>query len=140
MPKIRLGHYSIRTNDLDASRRFYTEALGLRVGFRPPFNFPGLWLYADEDETDFGVVHIIGTDGESADSLKDYLGDRASDTESGGGVIDHMAFIANDFAGTKERLARLQLDYTERAVPSLNLSQIFVLDPSGVTIELNFPD
>ena len=58
----KLAHYSIRTTDLEASRRFYTEIMQFRVGFRPPFGFPGLWLYFDDDESEFGVVHIIGTD------------------------------------------------------------------------------
>ena len=41
----RLDHYTIRTADLDATRCFYTEVLGLSVGPRPAFTFPGLWLY-----------------------------------------------------------------------------------------------
>lgn len=45
MPIGRLDHYSIRTLDIEAARRFYTGVMGFEVGFRPPFNFPGLWLY-----------------------------------------------------------------------------------------------
>ena len=45
MPLSKISHYSIRTLDLEATRKFYTEALGFTVGPRPPFNFPGLWLY-----------------------------------------------------------------------------------------------
>ena len=62
MPIGRLDHYSIRTLDVDASRRFYTEVMGFQVGFRPPFDFPGLWLYNGPlyPESN-GVVHI--TDG-----------------------------------------------------------------------------
>ena len=41
----RIDHYSIRTLDVEASRRFYTEIIGLKVGPRPPFDFPGVWLY-----------------------------------------------------------------------------------------------
>jgi catechol 2,3-dioxygenase-like lactoylglutathione lyase family enzyme len=37
----RLSHYSIRTADLEMSRAFYTDVLGLRVGTRPAFEFPG---------------------------------------------------------------------------------------------------
>ena len=40
----KLDHYSIRTLDIEASRRFYTEVMGFQVGFRPLFKFPGLWL------------------------------------------------------------------------------------------------
>ena len=44
----RIDHYSIRTLDVEASRRFYTEIIGLKVGPRPPFDFPGVWLYKGE--------------------------------------------------------------------------------------------
>ena len=71
MPVRKLGHYSVRTPDLEASRRFYVDVLGLRVGYRPPLDFPGLWLYQGGDEADFGVVHLIGTAG-AGTGLSDY--------------------------------------------------------------------
>ena len=37
MPIGKLDHYSIRTLDIEASRRFYTEIMGFEVGFRPDF-------------------------------------------------------------------------------------------------------
>ena len=70
----RLAHYSIRTTDLEASRRFYTEVLGFRVGYRPEFPFPGIWLYNGPDDGDFGIVHIIGFDANDASGLVGYLG------------------------------------------------------------------
>jgi catechol 2,3-dioxygenase-like lactoylglutathione lyase family enzyme len=136
---MRLGHYSIRTQDLEASQLFYTKALGLRVGFRPPFNFPGIWLYADEDESDFGMVHIIGVDPNNAAGLADYLGDRGADVLTGSGALDHMAFLASDLVDAKARFTRLNIAFTERVVPSLGLCQLFIVDPSGITIELNYP-
>ncbi len=48
------GHVNIRTNDLEASIAFYRDALGLRLGERPDFGFPGAWLY-DEDKP---AVHL----------------------------------------------------------------------------------
>ena len=44
MPLTRIAHYLIRTLDLEATRKFYTEVMSLTVGPRPPFKFPGLWL------------------------------------------------------------------------------------------------
>ena len=52
----KLAHYSIRATDLEASRKFYTEVMGFRVGYRPNFPFPGVWLYQSEDEREYGVV------------------------------------------------------------------------------------
>lgn len=135
----KLGHYSIRTPDLEASRRFYTSILGFKEGFRPPFNFPGIWLYKGEDEADFGVVHIIGIDRSNPQGLKDYLGDKSESDLVGTGVVDHVAFLADGLADMRTRLRDADLPFTERIVPSLGLYQVFVKDPSNVTIELNYP-
>jgi len=134
----RLAHYSVRTTDLAASRRFYTEALGFREGYRPPFEFPGHWLYRDEDESDHGVVHLVGIDLDDPQGLKAYLGDKPLDGLSGSGAVDHLAFIASGLHELTERLRRMDCEYRERTVPSLGLHQVFVEDPSGITIELNF--
>ncbi len=142
MPLSKLSHYSIRSLDLDAMRKFYTGVLGLTVGPRPPFNFPGLWLYnGSHDSYDNAVVHVLGIDPNDAQGLKDYLGDRdpASLKESGTGSFDHIAFAATDLAGMLSHLKQIGAPFRERTVPNLNLHQVFVDDPSGVVIELNYP-
>lgn len=139
MPINKLAHYSIRTTDLEASRRFYTEILGFRVGFRPPFQFPGLWLYMGDDEQEYGTVHIIGIDPNDPQGLIDYLGDKSPDSLQGTGTVDHIAFTATDLAGMRRNLAARGLSFRERTVPALGLHQLFLEDPSGVTIELNYP-
>lgn len=140
MPVGRLDHYSIRTFDIEASRRFYTEVMGFTAGFRPPFDFPGLWLYngAQYPETT-GVVHIIGIDPDNPQGLKDYLGDRDPASLAGTGTVDHMAFTATGLADMRARLARNNVAFRERTVPSLGIHQVFFEDPSGVTLELNYP-
>jgi catechol 2,3-dioxygenase-like lactoylglutathione lyase family enzyme len=135
----KLGHYSIRTTDLDASRKFYAELFGLKEGFRPPFDFPGAWLYRGGDESDFGVVHLIGIDPNDSTGLVAYLGDRQVASLAGSGAVDHIAFLADDLANMRARLQALAVPFTERSVPSLGLHQMFVTDPSGLTIEVNFP-
>ena len=135
----KLGHYSIRTGDLEASRRFYTAILGLHEGYRPPFRFPGIWLYRGGDKADFGIVHIIGVDRDDPQALADYLGDRDEGALTGTGSVDHVAFLATGLAAMHARLREAAMPFTERTVPSLALHQVFVQDPSGVTIELNFP-
>ncbi len=134
MALAKLGHYAVRTDDLEASRHFYVEGLGLRVGYRPPFGFPGLWLYLGDDEASFGVVHLIGADPSGA--LADYLGEGGT---GDGGQVDHIAFLAADWAAMRDRCEGLGLDYVQRTVPTLGLHQVFLRDPSGVTVELNFP-
>jgi catechol 2,3-dioxygenase-like lactoylglutathione lyase family enzyme len=139
MPIEKLAHYSIRTTDLEASRVFYTEVLGFRVGYRPPFDFPGIWLYLGDDEREYGTVHIIGIDPNDPEGLIAYLGDKSLDSLTGTGSVDHIAFNATGLAGMRKTVAAKKLECRERTVPSLGLHQVFLTDPSGVTIELNYP-
>lgn len=53
--------------------------------------------------------------------------------------MDHIAFLATGWPDLGQRLAASGQDVVERTVPSLELRQIFLTDPSGVTIELNYP-
>ena len=131
----KLAHYSIRTSELERSKRFYIDVLGFKDGYRPPLNFPGAWLYLGGDERDYGVVHLLGT-GPDDSGLAEYLGDRGP--EQGTGNLDHIAFLATDLSETYARLESAGVDFRERTVPSLGLHQVFLEDPSGVTIELNF--
>lgn len=135
----KLAHFSVRTTDMEASRRFYIDVMGFKEGFRPPFNFPGISLYIGGDESDYGVVHIIGVDTNDSSGLAEYLGQRPEETMNGSGVLDHVAFLASDLPEMYRRLKATRLPYRERMVPTLGLHQIFVEDPSGITIELNFP-
>jgi catechol 2,3-dioxygenase-like lactoylglutathione lyase family enzyme len=140
MPIGKLDHYSIRTLDIEASRRFYTEVMGFEAGFRPAFDFPGLWLYNGASEPgSYGVVHIIGIDPSNPEGLKAYLGDRDLGTLNGTGTVDHMAFTATGLDEMRRRLDGHKVAYRERTVPDLGLHQVFFEDPSQVTIELNFP-
>jgi len=140
MPVGRLDHYSIRSTDLEASRKFYTEIMGFDIGFRPPFDFPGLWLYngAPHPESN-GIVHIIGIDPDNPEGLASYLGERSPESLAGTGTVDHMAFLATGIDEMRKRLDQHRIPSRERMVPSLGILQLFLEDPSGVTIELNYP-
>ncbi len=132
----KLDHYTIRTKDLESTRRFYTEVMGLEAGPRPNFSFPGVWLYQGRN----AVVHVIGVDPSASSGLQDYLGDKDLDAQPDTGAIDHVAFVGSDLGGMRERFQAAQVPFRERTVPTLNLHQVFLEDPNGVTIELNFPD
>ncbi len=134
MPLNRLDHYSIRTTRLAETQRFYTEVLGLEVGPRPNFPFPGVWLY----QGGVAVVHVVGIDPDDPSGLKDYLGDKAG-AESGTGTIDHVAFVGSDVEAMRAKFRGVGIQFRDRTVPAMNLEQVFLEDPNGVTIELNFP-
>ncbi len=124
MPILDLNHYSIAMapDALAATVRFYEDVIGLTDGPRPPFAFPGHWLYAGEG----AVVHLLGNAAPGAGT-------------SGTGDLDHIAFRATGLKEMRAKLARLGVAHWEREVLGARLQQLFVRDPHGILIELNYP-
>jgi hypothetical protein len=87
----------------------------------------------------YGLVHLMGFDKDNPGSLDAYVGERKVAPEGGTGALDHVAFAATGRAAMIERCRRQNVSYIERAVPMLGLHQMFIKDPDGVTIELNYP-
>lgn len=123
-----LFHVAIKTNDLEATVRFYTEVIGLIPAARPDFGFPGAWL-ACPAPGDGIIVHIyaggpaLGADGRAP---------------VGTGAIDHISLSATGYHAMIDRFRRHGLDWREFKVPGTALWQLFVYDPSGVQLELTF--
>jgi catechol 2,3-dioxygenase-like lactoylglutathione lyase family enzyme len=137
---LSLNHFSIRTTDIDASRVFYEKVLGLSVGPRPDFPFPGLWMYnGDHAHVANAMVHIIGIDKNNPNGLKQYLGEMDEAKLHGSGAVDHIALMTTGLAAMLGHLKQLGVPCRERTVPSIRLHQVFVDDPSGIVIELNYP-
>lgn len=130
----RLDHYSVRTTQLERTRDFYVDVLGLVDGERPDLGFPGNWLYLGDQ----AVIHLLGVDEASPDALTDHLGDRDDAELTGGGAVDHIAFRASDLGAMHANLEKLGVAWRDREIPDINLHQIFLEDPNGITIELNF--
>lgn len=137
---LTLNHYSIRTTDLKSSVDFYAQVLGLTVGPRPEFPFPGAWMYRG-DHADYAnaVVHIIGMQVQAGDGLQDYLGERDAASLDGSGAIDHVAFNADGLGTMLAHLDSSAVPYRQRTVPGIGLHQVFLHDPQGIMIELNYP-
>lgn len=130
MPLERLDHYFVYASDLEVSKRFYSEVLGLTSGPRPQFGFPGYWFYLE----DRPVVHI-GDDGFEGG----YVHEDGEHVISGPtGPVDHIAFRASNLDDFLARFDQLGVSFQRREVPDFRLSQLFVKDPEGLTIELNF--
>ena len=137
---LTLNHYSIRTQNIEACRDFYRDVLGLTVGPRPNFPFPGAWMYrGDHADIANAVVHIIGIDRTDAGGLNDYLGARAEADLPGTGAVDHIAFFADGLSTMLSHLQGSGVAFRERTVPGIGLHQVFVHDPEGVMVELNYP-
>ncbi|WP_439814593.1 VOC family protein [Zavarzinia sp. CC-PAN008] len=120
----QLNHVTIATADLEATRDFYRQVLGLETGPRPPLPFPGYWMYCGEQAAIHLVPHANNLGG-------------GPDRESTGN-FDHVAFTAEDFDGTCAHLDQLGITYRRQAVPGAPIRQIFLTDPNAVMVELNF--
>jgi len=118
MPLERLDHYNVSTLDAQKSAQFYVDVLGMEVGDRPPFRFPGAWVYCG----DVAVLHLVEKD----------------EIPDGTGCVDHVAFQATGYAEMKARLEQHGVDYREQVVPGRNLTQLFLETPDGLWVELIF--
>lgn len=114
-----MNHFTLLTDDLARSTEFYVEVLGLKPGLRPPLAFPGAWLYAGEQ----AVLHII-----AGRELP----------EQPAGVLDHMAFSAENLPETTALLHRRGIEYSLRRQQESRLWQLFLVDPDGARVELVF--
>jgi hypothetical protein len=93
----------------------------------------------DHGDVANAVVHIIGMDPNDPDGLKRYLGDRDLSSLTGSGALDHVAFFADGLSEMLAHLNAIGVVPRERTVPSIGLHQLFLDDPNGVVIELNYP-
>ena len=128
-------HVLILADNLKKTKEFYVDLLGLKDGYRPDFPFPGHWLYLNEDDKAACIHLAMRKQGDSQDY---YIG-KKNNVKSGSGAIDHVAFNCEDIDGMKEMFDKKSIEYTHRKVPGFPLEQLFVDDPDGVKVELNFP-
>lgn len=132
MPVTDLNHFFVRVNDLERSRRFYCDVLGFEVMPRPSFPFPGYWLGVG------GKIQIhMGPHGIPNSELY-YLGTTPASATDNTGVVDHIAFLATEPKALADRFATVGLTARKRYFPEFKLFQMFLEDPDGLTIELNF--
>ncbi|WP_242127388.1 VOC family protein [Sphingobium sp. Sx8-8] len=132
-----LEHYNIRTTRFEETVHFYTAVLGLKRGHYPGRILPGAWIY---DEKDVPVVHIADMNPFDEELLRkadaQTVG-RPVTTLHGSGAIDHIAFLAVDYVAFCRKLDEMSLVYKPRDVQD-GLRQIYIFDPNGILIELNF--
>jgi len=117
---MQLDHVTLRTSDLEGTREFLEGILGLKIGYRPSFGFPGYWLYNGDQP----IVHLIPGDGSTA----------ARNAEG----IDHVAFRLDGYLKFREGLELKGIPYSTMDLPELGERRLFVRTPSGILMELVF--
>jgi catechol 2,3-dioxygenase-like lactoylglutathione lyase family enzyme len=132
MPLLKLEHYLVLSDDIDRTRDFYRDVLGMREGFRPKLDFAGYWLYVG----DTASIHI--GDWASYSVWTQSVGIPISTRAESTGAVDHIAFNASGFDEIRARLKSHGIEPSENVLDEIGLRQLFFYDPNGVPIELNF--
>lgn len=116
-----MNHFTITAEDRDKTLDFYCGLLGLVEGHRPDLGFPGAWLYPPGGQQ--AVLHI-------------YWDRPMPATRTG--VIDHMAFTSSDLRAVKARIDARRLPYRLQQQAGAGTWQLFLDDPNGAKVELDF--
>src|ERR1700761_4687533 len=131
MPLGGLQHYTIEPADLERTKDFYCDVLGLENGDRPPLDFPGYWLYSGGDAT----VHLMGTRKPREGIVIRGTDRKFEDT----GRLGPIALAARDVGSMHQFLQSKNVKFRESVVPRTGDTQFFLSGPDGVGVELNFP-
>jgi glyoxylase I family protein len=111
-------HVSYCVRDLDRSRQFYEQVLGLVRIERPDLGLPGVWYTAGNVE-----LHLIQTP-EGVDVGKP--------PGSLSPLANHSAFAVDDYAATLQHFESWRVDVFET---TLEVGQLWVRDPDGNVLE-----
>lgn len=124
MPITGINHINIEVSaeQLPVVTSFYESILQLKTGFRTKSRRDGAWLYAG----DTPVVHLSVTDEWINNTDKVHF--------------NHIAFACFGVAEFVEHLDRSGVRYSleQRSLEDKEMTQIFLYDPVGIKIELNF--
>jgi catechol 2,3-dioxygenase-like lactoylglutathione lyase family enzyme/uncharacterized protein YunC (DUF1805 family) len=124
-----LDHVTIVVKDLDRSRRFYVDVLGMREVPRPAFSFAGLWFQAGATQIHL-ILEFAGS-GPAGNLLPE--AQRSSRTH-------HFAFLVDDAEATVAFLQQATVPVLSGPKPRPDgYIQVFVTDPDGHVVELCSP-
>jgi catechol 2,3-dioxygenase-like lactoylglutathione lyase family enzyme len=128
MPIRGLNHVNIVTTDIDGTKSFYKDLLGLAEAESPPLP-PGIEVHWLADEQGQPIIHL---------QRHDPARHGAAAADGAGGAIDHVAFTCLDFEGMRDRCSEMGVPFKVNEALMVGVRQIFVTDPNHVMVELNF--
>lgn len=117
----KLDHVNIRTKNLDAMITWYGRVLDMHPGDRPPFPFPGAWLYANGA----AVVHLVGVKDEPAPYRPD-------------AQLEHFAISAEGVDTFLTHLRNQKVAYRCGVLPEMEIQQVNIHDHDGNHIHIDF--
>jgi catechol 2,3-dioxygenase-like lactoylglutathione lyase family enzyme len=114
-----LDHVHIHVVDGPRMVAFLETVLGAREGVRPPFDFPGHWIYVD----DRPAIHLSVV--ERRDNYPQ-------------GMINHVAFGVYEFEVAKARIEASGYPCKLAGIPGTDIGQFFVEGPEGLLLEVQY--
>ena len=114
-----LDHVNITVTDGPRMVRFLEQVLEATEGPRPPFDFPGHWIYLE----DRPVIHL-GVVQRSGDYPE--------------GMVNHIAFGVYEFQEAKARVEASGYPWKLAGIPGTPIGQIFVTGPEGLVVEIQY--
>ena len=124
---MRIQHAGLVVSDLERSRRFYREALGLEEVPRPAnFRFDGAWFRFGEYE-----LHLLAEEHTTGGAGQPNAGAGAER-----GLTHHLAFEVDDLDAACARLAEAGVALSGGPMPRGDgVTQVFFFDPDGYVLE-----
>ena len=125
----RIDHVTVVVKDLQRSREFYVDALGMQPVPRPNFSFEGLWFQAGTTQ-----IHLILEHDESGPAQV-FVPEQCSISRT-----RHFAFEVADALSARERLQELGIPIVAgpKSRPD-GPTQLYVMDPDDNLVELFSP-
>jgi catechol 2,3-dioxygenase-like lactoylglutathione lyase family enzyme len=127
-----IHHVALGVTDLERSRRFYRDILGLEEIARPPFDFPGAWFSVGASQHVHLIVHPHSTfrTGKGLDNRDGHFAVRVPSYRR---TVEYLRS-----KGYREEAAG---DPFERMIlqphATAGFPQIYILDPDRNVIEIN---
>jgi catechol 2,3-dioxygenase-like lactoylglutathione lyase family enzyme len=125
-------HIALTVTDLERSKQFYREILGLREIARPPFNFPGAWFQLGAAQQLHLIVHTNPTfrTGKPLDSRDVHFAVRVPDYHEAVEELRSKGYREKD---APDEFSRMIVQPNATA----GFPQIYILDPDRHVIEIN---
>ena len=112
------NHISLHVSDLNKSRHFYTQLLGMEEVARPAFSFNGAWLSMGNGH----LLHLIeGKDYETKSSNRG----------------NHFAFSNHDVNALEDAFIEKGIEIVSNKIRVDGVRQMFIKDPDGYYIEFS---
>src|SRR2546428_13259454 len=127
MPLSHIEHYLIAADDMERTRDWYRDVLGMEEGWHPDFGFPVYWMYLEGRD----VVHIGKSAKHAGENQKTYLGRLGKPWGGGTGASDTIPFPAKGSKGPLHHFRRTATGSMKRAPTGRAVYQLVRCEPTA---------